>query len=397
MDSELRSHGVIAKIHFFPVGCGDMTLVEFSSGKKLVIDVNIRSAADDPDDSTPDVAAMLKDRLNKDDKGRPYTDAYLTSHPDEDHCRGFAKHFYTGAPEDYPMGSSKILIRELWSSPIAFRRASANHTLSDDAKALNAEARRRVAKFRKVGTVVGDGDRILILGEDEGGKTDDLGTILVKVDQEIKHINGTRDDTFKARLLAPLPKDEEDEEVSKNDSSVVIQFTLNGTSQYLTGGDAEVTVWETLWERHKRNEYKLHYDLLLTPHHCSWHSLSHDSWSECGEDAKVSPPARNALSRTRSNARLMASSKRITDDDNDPPCIRAKREYEDIAEEANGEFLCVMEEIDEDQPAPIEFEVTERGFRRVGQMEKAKAVAPSVFSSGSSPKEASKQGGGRYA
>jgi hypothetical protein len=38
----------------------------------------------------------------------------------------------------------KIVIREMWSSPIVFRRASKTHTLSDDAKAFNTEARRRV-------------------------------------------------------------------------------------------------------------------------------------------------------------------------------------------------------------------------------------------------------------
>ena len=41
-----------AVITFFSVGNGDMTLIELESGKTILIDVNIRAAADDPDDST---------------------------------------------------------------------------------------------------------------------------------------------------------------------------------------------------------------------------------------------------------------------------------------------------------------------------------------------------------
>ena len=42
-----------SKISLFPVGNGDMTLIETESGRKIMIDMNIR-AADDPDDKTSD-------------------------------------------------------------------------------------------------------------------------------------------------------------------------------------------------------------------------------------------------------------------------------------------------------------------------------------------------------
>ena len=113
-----------ATVSFFPVGNGDMTLVRFASGRTLLIDVNIRGAADDPDDDTPDVATELRKRLSRDEKGRLYVDAILLSHPDADHCRRLIEHFHLGPPEDFPQdGTDKILIRELWSSPIVFRRA----------------------------------------------------------------------------------------------------------------------------------------------------------------------------------------------------------------------------------------------------------------------------------
>lgn len=360
---------MVARITCFPVGNGDMTLLELESGRSVLIDVNIRAAADDEDDDTPDAAKMLRDRLKRDSEGRLYVDAFLLSHPDKDHCTGLKKHFHFGRPADWSKAANKILIREIWSSPMVFRRASRNHVLCDDAYTFNNEARRRVRRFRDMGGSVSDGDRILILGEDENGKTDDLRAILVKVDDVFTRVNGQHDSSISARLLAPHPKsdDEDDEERrSKNHSSTILNISLAGEGRadvcrFLTGGDAEVTIWERLWQRHAARPDWLAYDILQTPHHCSWHSLSYDSWSEKGEDAAVCEDARRALSQARRGAVIVASSMAIKDDDNDPPCIRAKREYEEIAKNVKGSFKCVGEP--ENKPDLLEFEVGQNGSR----------------------------------
>lgn len=362
-----------AKLNFFPVGNGDMTLIETEAGRTILIDINIRAAADDPDDETPDVAAKLRDRLKRDDDGRLHVDAFVLSHPDQDHCAGLGNHFHLGPPEDWSDADDKILIREMWSSPMVFRRASSKNTLCEDAEAYNTEARRRVERFRDIGSAVSEGDRILILGEDENGKTDDLEDILVRVDQTFSRINGADDASFSAYLIAPLPKadDEEDEEkLSKNKSSTILRFSLSGEGyadkcRFLTGGDADVAIWERLWERHEAAPDCLSYDVLQTPHHCSWHTLSYDSWSKMGEDAQVCHMARNALSQGRRGALLIASSNPVKDDDNDPPCIRAKREYEDIAQEFSGEFKCVGELPADDIQDVLEVEITRDGPKRL--------------------------------
>src|SRR5438445_1726910 len=139
---------MLGTISFFPVGNGDMTLITLESGRTILIDVNIREAADDPEDNTPDVARKLRERLKRDNQGRLYIDAFLLSHPDEDHCRGLEFHFHLGPPATWSKSLDKIFIRELWSSPMVFRRASRNHVLCPDALAFNAEARRRVKRFR---------------------------------------------------------------------------------------------------------------------------------------------------------------------------------------------------------------------------------------------------------
>lgn len=366
-----------AQVTFFPVGNGDMTLIEVADNQtKILIDVNIRDAADDPDDETFDAATSLRKRLHRDKNGRPYVDAFLLGHPDQDHCNGLRKHFWLGSPANYPDdkkkdGQKRIMIREIWSSPLVFRRASKNHSLCDDAKAFTAEARRRVQVNRdKKFSGVAEGDRVLILGEDEYGKTDDLGPILVRVDDEFSRINWVRNAYFRARLLAPLPKgdDETEEVLSKNRSSTILNIQLAadkdhlGECRFLMAGDAEVAIWERLWAKHKRHPEVLQYDLLLTPHHCSWHSLSYDSWSEQHEQAVVSPAARSALSQARVGAVLVASSDPIKDDDNDPPCYGAKKEYEGIARAVKGAFACTGEYPSTSAPAPLEFAIGEDGM-----------------------------------
>lgn len=379
-------------ITFFPVDNGDMTLVRFgdSDATSLLIDVNIRQDADNPDDETRDVGTDLRDRLKKDSNGRPYVDAFLLSHPDQDHCRGLSRHFHLGSLDDYPdddkaYADKKIVIREIWSSPIVFRRASKSHTLCDDAKAFNTEARRRVQVNRDKKCAVGDGDRIQIMGADVDGKTDDLTPIVRLVDESFSTINGKYSSWFSAFLLGPLAaqdNEEEDANLAKNESSVILNFTLAADSQtadgakFLTGGDAGVFIWNRLWGRHRDETEVLTYDILQTPHHCSWRTLSYDSWSDRGEEAKLDTDARNALSQTRDGAAIVASSKPISDDDSDPPCIRAKREYKAILADVDGKFYCTGEYPSEKAVKPLVFTVTADGVQPPSKKESgAKAAA----------------------
>lgn len=355
-----------SQITFFPVHNGDMTLITLENGKTILVDVNIRGRADDDDDDAPDVAAMLLQRLPRDAQGRLYVDVFLLSHPDQDHCRGLAKHFHLGEPVS--CSGDKILISEIWSSPMVFRRASRHLTLSDDAKAFNTEVKRRVNLFKQT-CLIGDvGDRVLVLGEDENGKTDNLDQILVKLDQQIHHVNGAPETAVHARLLGPLPPSEfedEEETLSKNNSSVIVHFLIasDGSGDacaFLTGGDAEVVIWEKLWEKYGEHPW-LQYDILQTPHHCSWHSLSHESWGDTDGKAQVSIAACNALAQANTGAFIIASSKPIEDDDNDPPCIGAKREYEKTTRRVGGSFICTGDLPQGQKAQPLSFELDQDG------------------------------------
>lgn len=352
-----------ATVVFFPVGNGDMTLIETDSGKKILIDCRIREGSEHPD-----VITDLRKRLTRDSKDRLFIDVFIWSHPDEDHCLGISKYFHLGKPEDWNEDNDLIFINGIWSSPLVFRRASKNHTLTGDAKELNKEAKRRVNKFREVKSMT-DGNYVKILAEDENGKTDDILDIVLKIDNYTTEINSFYDSSFKANLLGPSPKsdiDEDEENLGKNHSSVIINFTLSAgtnSASYLTGGDAEVVCWETLLKRMKTNNSvkDLNYDIMLAPHHCSWHTLSHESWSGFkakGQTAKASDDALEALGQANESAIIISSSKSIEDDDTDPPSFAAKNEYLKILDNVSGTFKCVADNIDKDINMPLEIEIS---------------------------------------
>lgn len=356
----------------FPVDNGDMTLIKLTDKTTILIDINLRESAEDEENPAFDAVKGLRDRLEKDNDGRPYVDAFLLTHPDQDHCGGLIKHFHLGPLSDYdfdpPEGEElKIVMREIWSSPMIFRRANKNNTLCEDAKAFNTEARRRVKVFKDNGSSM-EGDRILIIGEDEEGKAEGLEPILVKFDEVFSTINGKRNDQVSMRVLGPFPiqeDSEEEERLRKNHSSVILQYSLaaNGKDDaclFLSGGDAGVYIWEKLWGRKKSKTSDIQYDLLLTPHHCSWHSLSHDSWSE-DKNPQVSPDAKSALSQARDGAFIVSSSKPIKDDKSDPPCWGAKMKYLSILESVDGEFFCTGELPNEEAPEPLTFKISKEG------------------------------------
>ncbi len=381
----MKGTQMTASLTFFPVCNGDMTLLELDNEQKLLIDLHVRKAADDPEDDTPDVMAMLRARLTRDEKGRLFVDGFLLSHPDKDHIGGLERHFHLGPPDEWDEEDDKILIREIWSSPIVFRRASSRHVLCPDAKAWAKEARRRVALYRETRSPGIEGNRIQIMGEDIDGKTDDILGIVIKAEGVVNALNRVAAGAFEARLLAPLPQgDDEDLDalLAKNRSSVILRFSIRGAGyadkcRFLTGGDAEVAIWERLWDKHGAyNADWLTYDVLQAPHHCSWHSLSYYSYSTYGEEAEVCEGARNALSQTRKGAVIVASCEHIDPEDADPPSDRAKREYISIVDDKKDRFVCVTDVWD-DESQPLKYDIVSSGIIKVVK-NAAKAAATAL-------------------
>jgi len=118
-------------------------------------------------------------------------------------------------------------------------------------------------------------------------------------------------------------------------------------------------------------------------------SASFDRWSELGEKVKVDPDARAALSQTRKGAVIVASSKPIKKDDDNPPHERAKREYIDILDGDDERFYCTDEYWHEESQA-LEFEVKASGITR--KLAKAAALAARPLGIGATAAQARQHG-----
>ncbi len=364
----------VPSIEVFPVGNGDMALITTANGKTILIDC-YRKAGSDYDY----LQDRLIDRLNTDDKGRPYVDVFVLTHPDKDHITGFSTMFHNGHPDNWSDSSTKIRINEIWSSPRVFRRASAkgtsgNNTLCDDAVKFNTEVKRRVQLYRDSGSIGEAGNRVIILSSDEDGKTDDIQSIVADLYTSFAHISGLDDSTLNAFLLAPADKQEvaeDEEELTKNNSSAIIRFDLENTvydedrscdvtstQSFLIGGDAEVKCWEVLYNKLESTDQlnELTYDVLLAPHHCSWRSLSDDSESKCA-DPQLNQSAHSALSFAKPNALILCSSQAFGE--TTPPSQLARDEYEKILKDNKGsKFLAVAEQGEDDDGNPNSLIIT---------------------------------------
>jgi hypothetical protein len=388
-------------IEFFPVDNGDMTLITTKNKKRILIDCNYRQ----PSDDVVDVKSMLRERLDRNDDNQLFIDVYLITHPDQDHTRGFREIFHTGSPDDWKEKDDKIIINELWSSPRVFRRASrksgndgnATNTLTDDAKAINTEAKRRANLYKGSDTVGKLGDRIVILTHDEDGKTEGYEDIVVDLyDEFIGKKSGLDDGSIEGLLLGPADRqdiDEEETTLSKNNSSAIVRFTISDEQGYpnyfLNGGDAEVKCWERLYDNleEQGNTDFLEYGVLQAPHHCSWHSLSEDSESK-DIDPQPSKKAINALGNALSDSFIVSSSRQFGE--RTPPSPLAREEYENILDNVEGQFLCVADEED-DSGKPTSLLITFENGKAI------KSVPPVVFSTVSNPSSVKKEGKNTYA
>lgn len=368
-----------SKVIFYPVDNGNMILVKLNDERKttILIDINIRN-----DENAYDVISHLKNQLEKNGDGRYIVDAFILTHLDVDHIRGLQQYFHLGNISDYAdKENEKIIINETWSSERFWKRETESITLSDEAKAFNREMRRRAELSKtNAGTIQEEGNRAIILGEDDDG----YNAIIYNIGCNTSKINNKVIQNFKLNILGPLEQQKNEENDSfeaKNRASVILQLEIiegGYTHKILLTGDAEVDVWEYMYQSYDNEQ--LEYDILSVPHHCSWHSMSWDK--DDADEPQVSENAINALSQAKEGALIISNSKKIKDDDINPPHFRAKNEYIKIVDKDN--FLCTGEYRDDKNIEPIIIELTSKGW----QLKSGSSIAKVAISSSASAKAA---------
>lgn len=363
-------------ITYIPVGNGDTSLITLTDGTTLIIDIN---ACSDEESSWYDVHAHLLARVRKENRV-PHADAFILSHADQDHCRGFKNVFYTGNPDEYSDQDRKdgrIIIDELWFSPRLF--CPHETELCETAQDVKKEADRRIELYRKNrAEAAKPGNRIRIIGFTDNPAFADMKAIVTVPGTSINLINGSLKSDFSMFVHAPTKKDTDSKWAERNDTSIVLQLrfrvgNVERAALAMFGGDAGCGIWSDIIAKSASQD--LEFDLFLAPHHCSWAFFSEEPSEEGNADDKI---VKFLNDRKRAGALVIASSKPIKNDDDNPPHYIAAEKYKEIFGSKN--FICTCEHPNEVKPSPVYFTVTANGpvkdeFGDKGDLKSSAAVA----------------------
>lgn len=386
-----------SEIKYYPVDNGDQSLITVEENAQIThitIDCNIRELSKDDLDKSKfdvkkDLLKVLKRKRVGEIKDVSYTDIFILTHGDEDHLLGFEKNYYQGDPKNYKQkhkDDGQIFIDVLWFSPMVMGTAT-----NDDEKCFNKEAKRRIQLHRdKSKDKDLPGNRIVIIGNDANEDLSGLDLVRKCPGDVVTRFNERDLKTFSIFIHSPYQQHLTDEEVDKNRVSIVFQARFKSTAESkefcslaMFGGDSDHHAWKTILEKTKKynnhvEEKALDWHLFLAPHHCSW-SFFNDTPQE--DNPTPVSTSLEILDFKKSGAKVIASSKVIKDNLDNPPHYQAKREYIKKLDNSSDFFNTAIEP-KESAPEPIVFEVSLTGFTKVKSKSSEKlAAALSVASS----------------
>lgn len=350
------------KITFYPVKNGDCNLIEFSDSAIMMIDCKFRKDSEKENDEYNVIEDLLKNKLTSKKHGLPYLNAFVLTHPDQDHCLGFKEKFYTGSnpektqPSDKDKENKLILIGELWYSPRVFTEYEDD--LSDDALAFKEEAERRMELWKNNDSSKNKaGNRIRIIGYSDVDNLDGIPSSRISAaGEEVNELDGSLRSGYRFFIHSPFK--EAIEGGARNETSIVFQLRVDAGStkdagKIFFGGDAEWRVWNKIMEKTSDDNY-LKWNLLEAPHHCSYTFFA-DSREDDPEQSSL-----DFLDKREGNGYIVSSSKTIKKNADNPPCQKAQNRYiEHLANQDDDYFKCT--EIDDVQK-PVAFEIRSNGI-----------------------------------
>lgn len=363
-------------IKFYPVGNGDCSLITIGgANKKMMFDCNFRQKAEDDNDEMYDVLGdLLDNELTTKKCGLPFLDAFLLTHPDQDHCRSFADKFYLGDPDAVSPSAKdekKILIGELWYSPRVFEEQTGD--LNADAKAFKKEAKRRMALYKSDPRKADkDGNRIRIIGWTDNPDLKGLEDRIVTPGNTISEVNGTNCRYFEMFIHAPFKNDISGED--RNMTSIVSQLRFDSEKEHqvariFLAGDTEWRIIEEIMDK-TSDDNNLKWDLLEAPHHCSYKFFADDREDDPNQKSL------DFLEKRESNAFVISSSKVVKQNSDNPPCQKAKNRYTDRVGKSN--FLCTSGTSEDESDKPIIFVIDNDGLKLLEDKEMSFAAIPPV-------------------
>ena len=172
----------------------------------------------------------------------------------------------------------------------------------------------------------------------------------------ISSINGCTNYGAAIQVLRPVKKDTDDESSDVNDCTASFKVSFDfDEDEFVTliGGDLVCENWKEVI----RLNPEMTFDLLLAPHHCSWHAVSTEDTHEGTADSKIE----EFLEKSKNKSYVVSSSKPILRDGDNPPSYRAKNVYIRHLK-AENRFYCTSEYPDSENPGPLKFQFTGQGI-----------------------------------
>lgn len=356
---------------FWPVGTGDSTTLVLKPDELVMqIDLHHMEKSDDPDEPAWPVIDHLIKTLPK-RNGRPYLSVFALTHPDQDHCRGFAELL------------KKVHIGELWHTPKIFRDIGEDEgKFCEDARAFRKEANRRREAILKNPANVPSGDRLRVIGHDEILKEDKYKGLppsaKSRPGDKVNLVDGIDlAGHFQAFIHAPFSDDQAE---SRNNTSLSLNVVLwegDKFAQFFFFGDREYPTIKRIFEvteANKTNVAYLYWDAMLASHHCSKSVMY---WKDEGQaDETLRTDVMEYFEKyARAGAKIVSSStSKFSDEPGaNPPHRKARARYEERVDA--GHFLCTHEYPSKAAPVPIVFVVEAKGVSLEDQRKKVAVAA----------------------
>jgi hypothetical protein len=353
-------------VKYYPVDNADTSLIKLSDKTTIQVDCQIREDEENSDGvKIYDVKKDILKELQKDSDNNPYLDLFVLSHPHKDHCVGFEGNYYCGDPDDYSdddRDNEEIIIGELWVTQMIF-----GNDICEQAKPIRREAKRRRKLFEdNPDEAKKQGNRLHIIGYNDNDTV--VEGLHYVPGNTVVNINGEDNDYASFFIHAPFKSDliSGKADNDHNSTSIVFQISLktstdgNIKSRAIFGGDADHYVWEKVKSisEDNGNEDKLKWNLFLAPHHCSWTFFNDTPYDENTEPKDCSL---EILDYGDNNAHIISSSKKIKNEEPNPPHYPAKLEYVDKVGDAYFRNIAINKS--ETAPKPLEFEISDSGTK----------------------------------
>ena len=336
------------KLTFYPLGNADCCLIDLENGHKILFDYADVRDSDDDDDLRIDLPEKLREDLEEAKKDSYNVVAF--THADEDHIKGFSEFFYLEHAEKY-QDEDRIKIDTLWVPAAIILETSPS---TEDHKILRREARHRLKE--------GEGIRVFSKPEllekwlkKQGLKLKDREDLITNAGQTVPGYDKSSEGV-EFFVHAPFSESIEDEEIERNEASLVVQATFkieDEETQLIMGADIDHEVWTDIvrvTQHHNRND-RLKWDIFKISHHCSYKSLSDTKGT-----TKTSPVSKVKwlFEQGEEKAILVSTSDQIpTVNTTQPPHRQAANYYKDVAKGIDGEFKVTMEHPKKSAPEPL--------------------------------------------